>query len=106
MLDIDKKQYSARKEYEYDDDIAVLFYKGTKVAKATTESFRKSWVEESWNCDANTLTEFLGCVCNCYLELDEADDSDTWEHIWDELEWNKETKSYKYGNWELVILDI
>ena len=42
MLDIDKKQYSVRKDYEYDDDTAILFYKGIKVARAMAESFRKS----------------------------------------------------------------
>ena len=64
MLDIEKKQYSTRKEYEYDDDAAVLFYRGTRIAKALTEDFRKYWVEESWNCDdesVGTLLEDLGC---------------------------------------------
>lgn len=40
MLDIEDKKYSARKEYEYDDDTAVLFYRGTKIARALTENFR------------------------------------------------------------------
>ena len=41
MKDIDKKQYSARKEYEYDDDTAVLFYKGTKVTIVIPEKENK-----------------------------------------------------------------
>lgn len=105
MKDIDKKQYSARKEYEYDDDTAVLFYKGTKVTKQDAENFRKSWMEEMSYFD--NMYDFLEDVVSSYdIELDEADAEDNWEHIWDELEWNKETKSYKYKNWELVVLDI
>ena len=105
MKDIDKKQYSARKEYEYDDDTAVLFYKGTKVAKATTESFRKSWIEDASYFD--NLYDFFDDVgANTDIELDEADENTSWETIWDELEWNKETESYKYKNWEWIVLDI
>lgn len=105
MEDIDKKQYSARKEYEYDDDTAVLFYKGIKVARAETESFRKSWIEEASYFD--NLYDFLDDVgANTDIELDEADENTSWEIIWNELEWNKETESYKYKNWEWIVLDI
>jgi len=104
MKDIDKKQYSARKEYEY-DDTAILFYKGTKVTKQDAENFRKSWMEEMSYFD--NMYDFLKDVVGSYdIELDEADIEDDWEHIWDELEWNKETKSYKYKNWEWIVLDI
>ena len=105
MLDIDKKQYSARKKYEYDDDTAVLFYKGEKVARAHTESFRKSWIEE--DCYFDNLYDFLDDVgANIDIELDEEDENSDWETIWEKLKWNKETKSYKYKNWEWVVLDI
>ena len=105
MKDIDKKQYSARKEYEYDDDTAVLFYKGIKVARDETESFRKSWIEESDYFD--NLYDFLDDVgANTDIELDEEDENSNWETIWDELDWDKDSQSYKYGNWEWVVLDI
>ena len=55
----------------------------------------------------DNMYDFLeDVVGSCDIDLDEADAEDNWEHIWDELDWNKETKSYKYKNWELVILDI
>ena len=105
MKDIDKAQYSARKEYEYDDDIAVLFYKGVKVAKARTESFRKSWIEEDGYFD--NLYDFLDDVgANTNIELDEEDTQEKWETIWDELDWNEEEKCYKYKNWTWIVLDI
>lgn len=104
MKDIDKVQYSVRKKYKYDDDIAVLFYKGTKVAKGATESFRKSWIEEASYFD--TLYDFLDDVAGADIGLDEEDKNTSWETIWDELEWNEETKSYKYKNWEWIVLDI
>ena len=105
MLDIDKKQYSVRKEYEYDDDTAILFYKGIKVARAMAESFRKSWIEEDDY--FNNLYNFLDDVgANTDIELDEEDEKTNWETIWEKLSWDKETKSYKYKNLEWVILDI
>ena len=46
MLDIESKKYSSRKEYEYDDDIGILFYKGQKVTKSAMEDYRGCWLEE------------------------------------------------------------
>lgn len=114
MLDIENKKYSARKEYEYDDDTAVLFYRGTKIAKALAEDFRKYWVEESWNCEdesVGTLLEDMGYDNNLpSTTLDdkayEDDMAEKYEDIWENLDWNEETKSYKYKDWELIILDI
>ena len=105
MLDIENKKYSARKEYEYDDDTGVLFYKGTKITKCDMEDFRRSWLEEADYFD--NMYDFLEDVIgNISVELEAADNEDNWEHIWNELDWNKETKSYKFGNWEIVVLDI
>lgn len=105
MLDIEKTQYSIRKEYEYDNDVAILFYKGIKVVKVNVESFRNSWIEEDGYFD--NLYDFLDDIgANTDIELDKEDEKSKWETIWDELEWNKDSKSYKYGNWELVILDL
>ena len=104
MLDIEKKQYSARKEYEYDDDTAVLFYKGMKVAKAHTETFKDSWSEEADYFD--NMIDFLEDVGSESVELDEEDVNDNWDNIWDNLDWNEQSKSYKYKNWEWIVLDI
>ena len=105
MADIDNKKYASRKSYEYDDDTAVLFYKGQKVKKQDAENFRKSWMEEMSYFD--NMYDFLDDVVSSVdIELDEADAEDNWEHIWDELDWDENSQSYKYGNWELVILDI
>ena len=83
MLDIESKKYSSRKEYEYDDDIGILFYKGNKIARCDMEDFRKSWIEESWNFeDGETISDFLNDVCSdFYLEIDDEDNKDTWENI-------------------------
>lgn len=107
MLDIESKKYSSRKEYEYDDDIGVLFYKGTKITRCNMEDFRKSWIEESWNAECETMEEFLDDVVgDIDIELDDEDNEDTWENIWDKLDWNENTNSYKYKNWEIVVLDM
>ena len=82
-----------------------MFYKGVKIARAETESFRKSWIEEDDYFD--NLYDFLDDIgANADIELDEEDEKSKWETIWDELDWNNDSRSYKYGNWELVVLDI
>ena len=91
MKDINHKKYSHRKEYEYDDDIAVLFYKGGKVARAQADDFRKSWVEESWNCENGSvyaLFNDLGLDTSLLMGEDEnlCDDAlENWEEVWDKL---------------------
>lgn len=107
MLDIKRSLYflENRKSYEFDDDFAVLFYKGTAVAKGYTEKFRKNWQEESSYSD-NMYDFFEDLGYDLEVELDEEDINDNWEHIWDELDWDDDSRSFKYGNWELVVLDI
>ena len=112
MKDINNKKYSYRKEYEYDNDIAVLFYKGNKVARAQAVDFRSSWVEESWNCENGsiyTLFDNIGLNTSLLIGRDGnlCDDAlENWEEVWDKLCWDERSKSYKYKNWTLIILDI
>ena len=106
MLDIENKKYAIenRKEAEYDDDICVLFYKGQKVARHELDSYKGNWIEEDSYFD--NLYDFFDDVTNADIELDEEDAYEKWETIWDNLDWNETTKSYRYGNWELICLDI
>ena len=108
MLDIESKKYSSRKEYEYDDDIGILFYKGQKVTKSAMEDYRGCWLEEDEYFDdlAELLDDIGYEVPFDAYNLDEEDRKEKWETVWDNLEWNEETKSYKYKNWEIVVLDI
>lgn len=112
MKDIDNKKYSSRKEYEYDDDIGVLFYDGNRVARTEAEDYRKSWIEESWNDEDGsvyTLFDDLGLDTSLLMDQDGNlynDALEDWEKIWDELDWDEKSKSYKYKKWTLIILDI
>ena len=103
MKDIEKELYRFSKEIEYDDDFAVLFYKGEKIAKGKVEDFKDCWCEAA--SDFDTVEELLGDI-RIEIELDPQDAVEPWENIWNELDWNKSSKSYKYENWELIILDI
>ena len=103
MKDIEKELYRFSKEIEYDDDFAVLFYKGEKIAKGKVEDFKDCWCEAA--SDFDTVEELLGDI-RIDIELDPQDAVEPWENIWNELDWNESSKSYKYENWELIILDI
>ena len=105
MKEIEKELYRFSKEIDYDDDFAILFYKGEKVARDLVEGFKDNWIEAAYDYD-NMVDLLNDIVRHRRFELDDADAEDTWEHIWDELAWDESSKSYKYGNWELVILDI
>lgn len=103
MKDIEKELYKFSKEIEYDDDFAVLFYKGEKIAKGKVEDFKDCWCEAA--SDFDTVEELLRDI-RIDIELDPQDAVEPWENIWNELDWNESSKSYKYENWELIILDI
>ena len=103
MKDIEKELYRFSKEIEYDDDFAVLFYKGEKIAKGKVEDFKDCWCEAA--SDFDTVEELLGDI-RIDIELDPQGAVEPWENIWNELDWNESSKSYKYENWELIILDI
>ncbi len=104
LKDINKPKYRYRKQFEYDDDMCVLFYKGNKVERRLWETFTDSWSEEAGYFD--NMIDFLEDVASESVELDEEDVNDNWDNIWDNLEWNDASKSYKYKNWEFIILDI
>lgn len=103
MREIDDARYSFRKPIDYDNDFAVLFYKGKKVARGLFEMFKDSWCEEACNCD--NVEEFFHDI-RVRTYLDDKDSKESWQDIWDGLDWDASSKSYKYGSWELVILDI
>ena len=103
MLEIDDIRYSFRKELDKDDDFAVLFYKGKKVAKGLSEEFSDVWYEEGSNYE-NVGMFFYDIRVRAYLDV--KDSKESWLDIWNGLEWDASSKSYKYGSWELVILDI
>lgn len=103
MKDIEKELYKFSKEIEYDDDFAVLFYKGENIAKGKVEDFKDCWCEAA--SDFDTVEELLEDI-RIDIELDPQDAVEPWENIWNELDWNESSKSYKYENWELIILDI
>lgn len=101
MQDINKSKYSHRREYRYDDDTAVLFYQGNKIAKGPFEMFRDNWIEESYNLEdrsVKTLFEDLG--------YNTIDVNESYEDIFDKLDWDPKSKSFKYNDWELIVLEI
>ena len=104
LKDINKPKYMYRKKFQYDDDMCVLFYKGNKVANALWETFSDNWSEEVNY--FNNMNDFLEDVASEIVELDEEDVNDNWDNIWYSLAWDNKSKSYKYKNWELIILDI
>lgn len=110
LPDIYKPIYNRenRKMYEYDDDIAVLFYKGYKVFRGEFEKFNKTrLIEESFYYrNVAELIEKLNpnFICNTYFEVEDKDL--TWPFIWERMEWHEYNYSFHYGNWELVVLDI
>ena len=109
MLDIEKTIFSKenRKDWEYDDDIAILFYKGEQVARTEVEKFRKSWMEEADYFD--NMCDFLDDVASSpSVDMDDEDYNDNWEHIYDKLtdSWDEKEKCCSYGNWTLIVLNI
>ena len=106
MYTINDQRYAFRKDYDYDDDVAILFYKGQKITKTRAENLRGSFIEESYCC--KDMVEFVDDIgdSDCDVTIDEEDINNNWETIWDEMEWNADSKSYKYGNWEVIFLDI
>lgn len=114
MTDIERGLYSKenRKDDDsdsfYDDDICVLFYGGHKVCKSDWEHFRKYFIEESCNCEDETMKSLLddfGIDISLY-KFNKNDLKENYEDIWTNLDWNKDTKSFKYKDWELIVLDI
>lgn len=107
LPDIYKPIYNRenRKTYEYDDDIAVLFYKGYKVDRGDFEKFnKKEWMEESYF--VKNVEELIEDITGNYIPLDFEDKDLTWPFIWERMEWHEYNYSFHYGNWELVVLDI
>ena len=103
--EIDEPKYQARKELEYDDDVVILFYNGQKVLRGTTDTFKSNMMEEmSYFSNAREMLEK-----DFYTYLEGPFDktvNEQWEEIWDNLNWDAESKSYKYGRWEMICLDI
>lgn len=93
------------REIKYDDDFAILFYKGQKVASGLFETFKDNWIEEA-GYFINDLERFFDDMCVETIQLDEEDKRADWEYIWEQLSWCEDSKTYKYDKWELVILDI
>ena len=105
MLDIENKKYSNRKPIEYGDDVAVLFYKGKRICKNEIDSYKKSWSEESDYFD--NMNDFLeDVVGDVNVEIETEDAQNTWDDIWLKLTWDRISRSYKYSNWELIVLNI
>lgn len=50
--------------------------------------------------------EDLGCSDNLPIGFSDDDMTERYEDVWDNLDWNEETKSYKYKDWEWIVLDI
>ena len=75
MKDIEKELYRFSKEIEYDDDFAVLFYKGEKIAKGKVEDFKDCWCEAA--SDFDTVEELLGDI-RIDIELDPQDAVELW----------------------------
>ena len=97
--------YKFSKEIEYDNDWAVLFYKDKKIAKNTVEGFSEGWSEEF--AYVNTIKELLNNVgIEVDLDLESEDNLEPWYDIWSNLTYDYSSHSYKYGNWELMVLDI
>ena len=92
------------KDIDWDDDIAILFYKNKKITSGTVEMFAKEWAEE-WQYNDN-MEEFLNDVADLYFELDEEDRNKIWREVWDGFKWCEETQTYRYDNWELFVLNI
>ncbi len=105
MKDIDQPKYQSRKEIDYDDDIVILFYNGQKVLKGITTTFQDNMIEEMD--DFSDTKEMLEEDFNAYLE-GPFDDTihEKWVDIWNNLDWDADSKSYKYGRWEMICLDI
>lgn len=90
-----------------EDDIAILFYKENKIHRGTIEEFRSSWVEEwQYNSDMQEFLEDVGDETSIFVCLDEEDKAKTWKEVWDGLKWNEDSETYRYGNWELFVLNI
>lgn len=107
MSDIEKANYKNRKQIEYGDDSAILFYKGTRVCKNLIDNFDDDWVCESDYFD--NMEDFLKDVTGeVNINIDETDLNDTWENIWNNLVqdgYDCDSHIYKYGNWSLIVLD-
>lgn len=108
MKDIEKPIFSIenRKQCKYDDDFTVLFYKGEMIARDFWETFDKNWAEEEANENFEQLQWLIQDITGSFVLLDEEDNKMTWGKVWNDLEWNEETRSYQYGDWELIVLDV
>ena len=62
MREIDDARYSFRKPIDYDNDFAVLFYKGKKVARGLFEMFNIKYV------GCNTLSSSI-CMDKIYSKI-------------------------------------
>ena len=86
--DIFKKEN--RKQIEWGDDIVVLFYDSGELIKGTLDMIK--------HCDLRTddiVYDFKEYNENRYIY-----------DICNKLEFDKETCSYKFGLWEMIVLDI
>ena len=103
--DIDHPKYKYRKRTEYSNDICFLFYNGYKVARGLLEYFSDSLMEESSNYDK--AEEMLVDDCGVELQVPKEQwGNESWDTVWDNLEFDDDSKSYKYGKWEFVCLDL
>ena len=104
-MDVNDPRYAFRKEYDYDNDRAVIFYKDKEVIRCYSEDLKGNFIEESdyFTEMIKFIEDILGCLPD--IEIDKEDNNDTWENIWNNLEWDKDSKSYKYKNWTVIILD-
>lgn len=103
--DIDLPKYKYRKRDEYDNDICVLFYNGYKVMKGMLEYFSKSLMEESPNYDKAEEMFVDGCGYDIQVPKEQWG-NESWATVWDKLDFDHSSQSYKYGKWEFVCLDL